>query len=61
MEMYYTLDNGGKGIPCLLQTPNYGEVRRVVLGVHGLGGSMEDAIQTGIAEEMALFGAVSVR
>ena len=58
MEMYYTLENG---IPCILQTPGAGQVRRVVLGVHGLGGCMEDEIQAGIAEEMMLFGAASIR
>ena len=58
MEMYYTL---GNGIPCVLQTPDAGAVRRVVLGVHGLGGCMDDEIQAGIAEEMMLFGAASIR
>ena len=58
MEMCYTL-NGST--PCILQTPDAGQVRRVVLGVHGLGGCMEDEIQAGIAEEMALFGAASIR
>lgn len=48
-------------IPCRIDTPDGGNVRRVVLGVHGLGGSMDDEIQSGIAEEMVLFGAASVR
>ena len=58
MERYYILESG---IPCVLRTPDAGQVRHVVLGVHGLGGCMEDEIQAGIAEEMALFGAASVR
>ena len=33
----------------------------MVLGVHGLGGSARDAIQEGIAEEMDLFSAATVR
>ena len=33
----------------------------MVLGVHGFGGSMTDAIQEGIAEEMTLFSSASVR
>ena len=61
MEMRYTIDRGGRKIPCILQTPEYGEPQRIVLGVHGLGGSMEDQIQAGIAEEMTLFGGASVR
>ena len=61
METRYTIQNSGREIPCILQTPEYGQPQRIVLGVHGLGGSMEDRIQTGIAEEMALFGAASIR
>lgn len=48
-------------IPCKLKTPEGGAIQRIVLGVHGFGGSMEDEIQAGIAEEMTLFGAVSFR
>ena len=48
-------------IPFRIDMPEGGSIRRVVLGVHGLGGSMDDAIQAGIAEEMVLFGAASVR
>ena len=61
MEMRYAIDISGRKIPCILQTPDYGEPQRIVLGVHGLGGSMEDEIQAGIAEEMTLFGAASIR
>jgi alpha-beta hydrolase superfamily lysophospholipase len=46
---------------CRLSEPDQGPARRIVLGVHGLGGSTDDAIQAGIAEEMALFGAVTLR
>lgn len=61
MEMRYTIQNGGREIPCILQAPDYGQPQRIVLGVHGLGGSMEDEIQTGIAEEMTIFCAASIR
>jgi alpha-beta hydrolase superfamily lysophospholipase len=61
MEMDYTLRAGILEIPCRLEMPLGGEPQRVVLGVHGLGGSMEDEIQAGIAEEMTLFGAASIR
>lgn len=57
MEMMYYLHDR---IPCKLTQPA-GKPQHVVLGVHGLGGSMEDTIQSGIAEEMALFGAASIR
>ena len=60
MEKEYSLRSGDRQIPCKLVLPA-GAVRRVVLGVHGFGGCMNDAIQAGIAEEMTLFGAASVR
>lgn len=61
MEMRYTVPVGDRETPCLLQAPDHVQPQRIVLGVHGLGGSMEDEIQAGIAEEMTLFGGVSVR
>ena len=48
-------------IPCRVAALDGAPIRRIVLGVHGLGGSMHDEIQAGIAEEMTLFGAVSYR
>ena len=60
MEKEYSLRSGDWQIPCKLVLPA-GAVRRVVLGVHGFGGCMDDEIQAGIAEEMSLFGAASVR
>ena len=61
MEMEFTLTQGQLRIPCKLSQPDDGDICRVVLGVHGLGGSMDDEIQSGIAEEMALFRSATVR
>lgn len=61
MEKSFILTHGGLQIPCRLSHPDHGNVRRVVLGVHGFGGSMDDAIQEGIAEEMTLFSSASLR
>ncbi|MBQ8835075.1 MAG: alpha/beta fold hydrolase [Oscillospiraceae bacterium] len=61
MEKTFLLSHGSLTIPCKLVEPDFGEIRRVVLGVHGLGGSAKDAIQTGIAEEMEMFYAASLR
>lgn len=61
MEKSFILRHGSLQIPCRLCHPDHGNVRRVVLGVHGFGGSMTDAIQEGIAEEMTLFSSASVR
>ena len=61
MEKDFLLSDGEREIPCRLSQPDWGDTRRVVLGVHGLGGSMEDEIQAGIAEEMSLFGSAVLR
>ena len=61
MEQNYTLTSGHLTVPCKLTLPFSGDIRRVVLGVHGITGSSEDEIQAGIAEEMALFGCAAVR
>ena len=54
MEKTFLLSSGMLTIPCKLSQPDSGDIRRIVLGVHGFGGSTEDAIQVGIAEEMGL-------
>ena len=61
MEKSFILTHGNLQIPVCLSHPDHGNVRRVVLGVHGIGGNMTDQIQEGIAEEMTLFSSASVR
>lgn len=61
MEKNFLLTKGNLQIPCKLSAPDYGDIRRIVLGVHGLCGSANDQIQTGIAEEMELFYAATLR
>ena len=61
MEQSFLLSQGNLQIACKLSEPDSGDIRRVVLGVHGFGGSADDAIQSGIAEEMALFSSASLR
>lgn len=61
MEQRFTLAAGENRIPVWLDEPASGEIRRVVLGVHGFGGSSADEIQANMAEEMALFGSAVVR
>ncbi len=60
MEKQFVLQ-GRVPVKCVLTEPEWGRVRRVVLGVHGFGGSSADEIQQAMAEEMALFGAAMVR
>ena len=61
MEKFFTISNGGRNTPCILREPDTGRPRRVVLGVHGIGGCKEDPIQESIAEEMDLFGCAVLR
>ena len=49
------------GNHCIITEPDFGTAHRVVLGVHGLGGSARDQIQENTAEEMAFFGYAMVR
>ena len=61
MEKRFLLNVDGLRISCCHTQPLGGVVRRIVLGVHGFGGSADDEIQTGIAEEMAMMGAAMFR
>lgn len=61
MEREIILERGDLQTLVKVSEPEFGAPARLVLGVHGLGGSADDAIQTGIAEEMALFSAVTIR
>lgn len=54
METAFSIKSDSLEIPCLLDTPD-GPIQRLVVSVHGLTGSMHDAIQTALAEELPLF------
>lgn len=61
MEKTVMLTQGEQKIPCKITAPEEGTLRRIVLGVHGFGGSANDQIQSSLAEEMALFDSVTFR
>lgn len=61
MESTVLLPHGNLNIPCKISEPDFGDIRRIVLGVHGFGGSSDDEIQVSIAEEMVMFRSVSIR
>ena len=61
MEQRFVISSGGRVPPCIVQEPEYGAPQRIVLGVHGIGGSKNDPIQESIAEEMDLFGSAPLR
>lgn len=61
MEQRFTVRCGNRETPCLLRRPDFCKPQRLVMGVHGIGGSMHDAIQESIADEMELFGSAVLR
>ncbi len=61
MEKEILLSRGDLKIFCKQSEPDFGDIRRVVLSVHGIVGSTEDAIQTGMAEEMEIFSSATIR
>lgn len=61
MEKIVRIYDREQTVFCRMTQPDHSQVRRVVLGVHGFGGNSTDEIQAGIAEEMSLFGAATVR
>ena len=61
MEQTFVLSHGELKIPVILTEPEDGDIRRLVLGVHGMGGSARDDIQSSIAEEMDMFYSAMVR
>ena len=61
MDKTFLLTCGELQINCRLTLPDFGEPTRMVLGVHGIGGSSRDEIQEGIAEEMSMFGSAVLR
>ena len=61
MERSFVLTEGNLQIFCTHTAPDYGDIRRVVLSVHGMGGCTKDDIQRSIAEEMEFFSSVVYR
>ena len=60
MEKEFMLHQGDLQIPVMVTESDF-DIRRVVLGVHGIGGSAMDEIQTSIAEEMEFFSSAVYR
>ena len=60
MEKEFILEKDALQIPVKITESDY-DIRRVVLGVHGLGGNSMDEIQTSIAEEMEFFSSAVYR
>lgn len=61
METKFVISNGERNTPCILREPDSGKPSRVVLGVHGMGGSKDDDILVSMEEEMDIFGSPVLR
>ncbi|MBQ6999698.1 MAG: alpha/beta hydrolase [Oscillospiraceae bacterium] len=61
MEKTFLISEGPLTILCKENVPDHGELRRIVLSVHGIGGSTDDDIQRSIAEEMEFFSSAVFR
>ena len=61
MEKTFLISEGPLRILCKQNIPDHGEIRRVVLSVHGMGGCTNDDIQRSIAEEMEFFSSAVFR
>lgn len=59
MEQRFTLPVNGTPVPCVFESCL--NPHRLILGVHGLGGSSEDPIQAAISEELCFFGCAVLR
>lgn len=61
MERSFILEANDLQIPCVVTEPDYGGIRRCVIGVHGFCGSKDSNVLVDMAEELSLFGSAVVR
>ena len=61
MQRRFILEKEDLRIPVKVTESDFGDARRIVLGVHGMGGSTEDDIQVSLAEEMGFFSSHTVQ
>lgn len=60
MERKFTIPQGEFELPMKVTEPDFGTVKRCILGVHGIAGHKESAVLESISEEMGFFGASTV-
>lgn len=60
MERRFTISNGPMRIPCKIYEPDFGALRRCILGVHGFGTGKDTHVLSALSEEMSLFGAAMI-
>ena len=60
MEQYFMISDGQLRVPCKITEPEFGTIRRCILGVHGFGAGKDTHVLSALAEEMSVFGAATV-
>lgn len=61
MERSFTVPQGEYELPMKVSEPDFGSVRRCIIGVHGFCGHKDSEVFEILSEEMGLFGAATVR
>ncbi len=61
MEKAFSLPLGASTLPMKVYEPDFGMHTRCIIGVHGFCGHKDSEVLCSIAEEMGMFGAVTVR
>lgn len=60
MEKTMVLSRAGMEIPCKLYIPEYGNVSRCVIAVHGFGGNRNSPAVAAVADEMAFYNTATI-
>ena len=60
MERTLVLPCGELQVPCKIYEPGYGEITRVVIGVHGFGGDKDSSVIAAIGEEMGFYQTATI-
>ncbi|MBQ7800701.1 MAG: alpha/beta hydrolase [Oscillospiraceae bacterium] len=60
MERFLNVPCGELQVPCKIYEPGYGEITRVVIGVHGFGGDKDSSVIAAIGEEMGFYKTATV-
>ncbi len=60
MEKVFAIPQGEFDLPMKVTEPNFGTVRRCILGIHGFCGHKDSLVLQSISEEMGMFGAATV-
>ena len=60
MERILVLPWAELQVPCKIYEPGYGEISRVIVGVHGFGGDKDSSVIAAIGEEMGFYKTATI-